>query len=309
MIREIYQKTFSVLKQKPLRLWGMSLLFSFLCGGSAVAFGVVPIVGAVIALVLEAGMCMVYLAGYRGEGFETENLFRGFQNGRFGRVAGGMAWMLLWIVLWGLIPIVGIVFAVIKTYQYRFTPYILMTRPEVKTLDAIKVSKAETEGFKGKMFLAELIFCAILYGAVLVFYVLGLIPYVGVVFKILMVLLALLIGIFAGLFLGIMQAAFYDEVQKTRRVPAYNEQLYTAPAPQQPASDQTDPAPAFSEVAYPGQAQPDENAPFEDAQQDYPAEDYYPEEQPVESGYYCPVCGASVDPDAAFCPSCGARFR
>ena len=70
---------------------------------------------------------------------------------------GGLAWMYLWIFLWSLIPVVGIVFGVIRAYEYRFTPYILMTRDDVKPTEAIKVSKAETMGYKGKMFGADML--------------------------------------------------------------------------------------------------------------------------------------------------------
>ena len=59
--------------------------------------------------------------------------------------------------LWSLIPVVGIVFGVIRAYEYRFTPYILMTRDDVKPTEAIKVSKAETMGYKGKMFGADML--------------------------------------------------------------------------------------------------------------------------------------------------------
>ena len=37
------------------------------------------------------------------------------------RVLCGMGWMMLWIFLWSLIPIVGIVFGIIRTYEYRPT--------------------------------------------------------------------------------------------------------------------------------------------------------------------------------------------
>ena len=56
-------------------------------------------------------------------------------------MVGGMAWMSLWIFLWSLIPVVGIVFGVIRMYEYRFVPYILMTRDDVKPTDALRVSR------------------------------------------------------------------------------------------------------------------------------------------------------------------------
>ena len=82
-------------------------------------------------------------------------------NWQFFRILGGMAWMQLWIFLWSLIPIVGIVFGIIRMYEYRFVPYILMTRDDVKPADAIKISKQETMGYKGKMFGADILLGAV----------------------------------------------------------------------------------------------------------------------------------------------------
>ena len=76
---------------------------------------------------------MIFLHTYQtGEEPHTADLFQTFRKDRFLRVVGGMAWMSLWIFLWSLIPVVGIVFGVIRMYEYRFVPYILMTRDDVK---------------------------------------------------------------------------------------------------------------------------------------------------------------------------------
>ena len=94
-------------------------------------------------------MAMIYLNTYRtGLEPKTAYLFSAFRKERIWHVLGGMAWMYLWIFLWSLIPVAGIVFGVIRAYEYRFTPYILMTRDDVKPTEAIKVSKAETMGYK-----------------------------------------------------------------------------------------------------------------------------------------------------------------
>ncbi len=64
-------------------------------------------------------------------------------------------------------------FAAIRAYEYRFVPYILMTRDDVKPTDAIKISKQETMGYKGKMFGADILLGAVYLGAFLVFALLG----------------------------------------------------------------------------------------------------------------------------------------
>ena len=192
MVSSIYKKTFSVLMKRPFRLWGISLLAEFLCLVAYAGFIGVPAAAFCAALLLSASMSMIFLNSYRtGLEPKTAYLFASFKKDRILRVLSGMAWMQLWIFLWSLIPIVGIVFGIIRMYEYRFVPYILMTRDDVKPTDAIKISKQETMGYKGKMFGADILLGAVYLGAFLVFALLGDIPYLGVLFRILWVLIAI----------------------------------------------------------------------------------------------------------------------
>ena len=217
MVSSIYKKTFSVLMKRPFRLWGISLLAEFLCLVAYAGFIGVPAAAFCAALLLSASMAMIFLNSYRtGLEPKTTYLFASFKKDRILRVLGGMAWMQLWIFLWSLIPIVGIVFGIIRMYEYRFVPYILMTRDDVKPTDAIKISKQETMGYKGKMFGADILLGAVYLGAFLVFTLLGEIPHLGVLFRILWVLIAIAYVLLAPLFSGIMQAAFYVEIQNRR---------------------------------------------------------------------------------------------
>ncbi|MFR7743342.1 MAG: hypothetical protein ACLU3I_08665 [Acutalibacteraceae bacterium] len=141
MVSSIYKKTFSVLMKRPFRLWGISLLAEFLCLVAYAGFIGVPAAAFCAALLLSASMSMIFLNSYRtGLEPKTSYLFASFKKDRILRVLGGMAWMQLWIFLWSLIPIVRIVFGIIRMYEYRFVPYILMTRDDVKPTDAIKIS-------------------------------------------------------------------------------------------------------------------------------------------------------------------------
>lgn len=201
MVSSIYKKTFSVLMKRPFRLWGISLLAEFLCLVAYAGFIGVPAAAFCAALLLSASMSMIFLNSYRtGLEPKTSYLFASFKKDRILRVLGGMAWMQLWIFLWSLIPIVGIVFGIIRMYEYRFVPYILMTRDDVKPTDAIKISKQETTGYKGKMFGADILLGAVYLGVFLVFTLLGEIPYLGVLFRILWVLIAIAYGLLAPLF-------------------------------------------------------------------------------------------------------------
>ncbi|MCD7889792.1 MAG: DUF975 family protein [Oscillospiraceae bacterium] len=226
-ITQNYKAAFEILKKKPILLWGLSLLSNFIIIIVSL-FGGVAIISVPVALVLQASLAVLYLKGVRGEGVETKNIFSGFTSAKQAvHVAGGMLWMELWILLWGLIPIVGCVFAVIKTYEYAFTPYILITRPEVEAMEALKESKRMTKGLKGKMFGAEaliivaVMICAIILG------IFSAIPFIGGLFSLVLLVLIVAVAAFCPIFLGLVKAKFYED--------AVNPPVaQPAPAPVQP---------------------------------------------------------------------------
>lgn len=207
--RDLIQKALAVLQQKPIRLWGVSLLCQLLIVLAAV-FGVLPIISVPIALVLNAGMAAVYLAGYRGQEVNADALFDGFK--RFFRVAGGMGWMALWILIWGLIPIAGPIFAVIKMYSYRFVPYIVIQNPDISPTEALRLSMQKSEGFKGRMFLADFIVGICCAGVMLILGALSLIPKVGIVFAVISALAGIFLGLVVPLLTGLIGAACYEEI-------------------------------------------------------------------------------------------------
>lgn len=240
-----YLASLNVLKKKPVLLWGLSLL-SNLISFLVVILGFLPIITLPITLILEASLAVVYLKGLRGEEVCSKDLFSGFSNWK--HVAGGMLWMTLWIFIWSLIPIVGVVFSVIKTYEYAFTPYILMTRPEIDAMDALKESKKLTKGLKGKMFGADalivvaFIICAIVLG------VFSIIPFIGSLFRMILFLIGVAYALFAPIFLGLVRAKFYDDAQN---VPAKNPAPAPAPAQEPAPAPVQDPAPAPAPVQDP----------------------------------------------------------
>ncbi len=318
--------------KRPFRLWGISLLAEFLCLVAYAGFIGVPAAAFCVNLLLSASMSMIFLNSYRtGLEPKTAYLFAAFRKDRILRVLGGMAWMQLWIFLWSLIPIVGIVFGVIRAYEYAFVPYILMTREDVKPTDAIKISKQETMGYKGKMFGADMLLGAVYLGAFLVFTLLGEIPYLGVLFRILWYV-AIAYGLQRSpLFSGIMQAAFYVEIQNRRAAgswhpaaparpdwptppvqpvqpsaPVQPERLPSAPQPVQSAAPEQPVCPvppvvqpSFTEAV----TQPaSQGAPVVFSPEPEPQQ---PPEEPVQtqpSDLRCPRCGAAVKiPGAMFC--------
>lgn len=210
-IMATYRGALEILKKKPVLLWGLTLLTQFLSGLASI-FGIVPIVYLPIVLALEASLCILYLKGFRGQEVSSADIFTGFK--KFMHVAGGMAWMYLWILIWALIPVVGIVFAVIKAYEYAFTPYILITMPEIGATDAIKKSKEMTNGLKAKMFWSEILVSVAIF---IVNFVLGLfaaIPFIGILFGIILFIFDVLAALLCAIFLGLIRAGFYDGAEK-----------------------------------------------------------------------------------------------
>ncbi len=220
MVMTIYKRAFQVLIKKPVKLWGVTLLGGLLSAVCSALFGIIPGVSLAISLLFSVSLTMLYLRGYRGEEVNSTHLFDAFQSWAvIKRVLCGMAWMVLWIFLWGLIPVVGPIFVIIRTYQYRLTPYILVTEPDVPVTEAIKVSTKRTSGYKGKMFLADFLAGLILGGSIFVLGLLAMIPYVGVLFGILIFLVYIAAIVLMPLFMGLVQAAFYEEITNPTIVP------------------------------------------------------------------------------------------
>ena len=206
----IMKKSIEVLKKKPVRLWGLSLMYMLLSILAGV-FGVLPIVSMPIIFVLGVGMTAIYLDGYRGKEVNSNQLFIGFKS--FWRMAGGIGWKELWVFIWALIPIAGIVFAIMKAYSYRFVPYILLSDEEISATDALKRSMEMTNGHKGKMFCADLMVVGVSFAALLVLGLLSLIPILGYAFRLLFVLAYIAVIVFVPLLAGLIGAAFYDEIE------------------------------------------------------------------------------------------------
>ena len=203
----ILKSALAVLKEKPIRLWGLSLMASLLTSLICL-FAVLPIISIPITLVLSVGMTSVYLDGYKGKEVDSNQLFSGFKN--FWKIAGGMGWMLLWMIIWSPVPVVNI----IKIYSYRFVPYILLeSDSEVTAADALNLSMKMTKGYRAKMFLADLCISAVVMIIAGLLFLVIKIP----VLNVLIGLVYVAVMIFVPLSLGIISAAFYDSIEKAEQ--------------------------------------------------------------------------------------------
>lgn len=214
MLMTIYGRALKVLMKKPVKLWGLSLLAIVLIGvlGGLCGFAI-PVLGISVGLLISTAMTIIFLRGYRGEDVNVLQLFECFKDwNTIKRIVLGLGWMGLWIFLWALIPIAGPIIALVRLYEYRLTPYILMFEPEVSITEAIKVSAAKTKGYKLQMWLADFVYVVLFIVAVVVLGLLSLIPVLGILFMLALVVLYLAFLALAPLFAGLVQAAFYEEI-------------------------------------------------------------------------------------------------
>ena len=271
MVSWICRNVRSVLQTKPWRLWGISLLAGLLTWLGVIGFVGVPAVAFCLDLALTGSLALLFLEAYRGNAVESRDLFTPFRREQLPHLVGGMAWMSLWVFLWFLIPVAGLVLGPMKLYAYRFTPYILLTRPDVKATEAIQVSARETQGYRGKMFLVDLLIYGALILAALLLTGLAQIPWMGPLFYTMLVVVVLLAVFLIPLFTGLIRAGFYDEVQHCLEDPSYSARFAppTPPAYTPPAAGQQPPQPGTQ---------------------------------------YCPICGQPAPKAARFCNNCGTKL-
>ena len=77
----------------------------------------------------------------------------------------------LYIFLWSLLFIIP---GIVKSYEYRFIPYILAENPNISVDEAFKLSKSMTDNQKGDIFILDLSFFG--------WYLLGMLTIIGTVF-------------------------------------------------------------------------------------------------------------------------------
>ena len=207
-IFDYYRKALAVLVKKPIKLWGLSLLYLLIASLIASLGSFVPIISIPIVLVLALGFTGVLLRGYHGEEVHSVQLFEGFRKEEVVRNGAGMCWKELWMLIWAFVPVMNI----IKAYAYCFVPYILLTDKEISATEALKKSMRMTDGCKGKLFGADVLCVLGFFLAMIVLVLLGRIPYIGWIFAIAAFLLYVAYILFAPLFMGLVRTAIFEDV-------------------------------------------------------------------------------------------------
>lgn len=230
MFTDNLKRVLKIMNDKPFKLWGICLLCLLLNVLSFSLFSGIVGVAIAINVLLNASMAVIFLRAIRGKDFKTFDLFSCFKSWkRIKHVLFGLAWKYLVLLLWALIPVAGIVFAVIKTYQYRFTVYVLMSDSEISITDAMAKSKEMTNGHKGEMFLSDIIPVLLFLVALFVVFLFGLLlglinAYISLfIIYSLYLALAVCFVAFVPLYSGLTFACYYDRIHRLSKAQAKKE--------------------------------------------------------------------------------------
>ena len=147
--------TAQVSPQKMTALWLVATAVLSLIGdvkiGSNAFYVFQWVLSIMLSLTLRAGFVLYCMAIRRGERAEYLTLFDGFS----------FAWKIIlltlvtyaFIILWGMLFVVP---GFIAFYRYRFALYNLLENPDIGIFQAIRMSKRQTSGLKGQLFVLDL---------------------------------------------------------------------------------------------------------------------------------------------------------
>ena len=127
----------------------------FLCSAVAAAvsgasFGLLALF---VGPAMEVGRCGFAVRIWRGEDADVETIFFGFR--QLFRNVGTMLLTYLSILLWSFLLVIP---GVIRAYSLRLVPYILADSPDIRAVDALRLSEAMTSGKRMELFLLDLSF-------------------------------------------------------------------------------------------------------------------------------------------------------
>ncbi|MCH4888869.1 DUF975 family protein [Acidaminobacter sp. JC074] len=107
-----------------------------------------------VGTVVEVG-CQKYFIKATEEEFSINHVMSGFKKGKYGNIVLTMLYRGVLLFLWTLLLIIP---GIIKSYAYRFVPYIMADNPEITPKRAIEMSNQMTNGQKFDMFVLDVSF-------------------------------------------------------------------------------------------------------------------------------------------------------
>lgn len=182
----------------------------------------------IIAGPVSLGMTFYFIKVFRGGETRVWDALSGFE--RFGKALGLMLFMTLFIVLWSMIPIAGVILAIIASIRYSMSYMIMIDHPELSIPECVRRSKHIMMGNKGKYFIMCLSFIGWMFLAAFVQGMISGIASVAMGYGIVLELISFVAGI--GLYavqayLMATEIAFYEiasgHIQEQYLNPGFNE--------------------------------------------------------------------------------------
>lgn len=124
---------------------------STLTGSEGILSTFVTILTSLMALVLHAGFVLYCMAIRRGERAEFLTIFDGFSF--VGKIIALNIITFVFVFLWSMLFVIP---GVIASYRYRFARLNLYENPEISVMEALALSKRQTFGYKGQLFILDL---------------------------------------------------------------------------------------------------------------------------------------------------------
>ncbi len=129
---------------------GMELLLS-LIGATGFVYTFIDILTTLIGSVLAVGFTLYCMAIRRGERAGYLTLFDGFTF--VGKIVLLMIVETFFILAWSMLLFIP---GVIASYRYSFAVFNLCENPDIGVMEAIEMSKRQTMGYKGQLFMLDL---------------------------------------------------------------------------------------------------------------------------------------------------------
>ena len=134
-----------------------------LIGFASLSISFVSILITLLSQVLEAGYRCYTLGVHRREEMPCESLFDGFTFA--GKIVALYIIRSFFIALWSMLFIIP---GIIAAYRYSFAMLNLCENPELGVMEALNLSKQQTNGYKMQLFLLQLSFIGYQIAAVLI---------------------------------------------------------------------------------------------------------------------------------------------
>lgn len=107
-----------------------------------------------LGFVAEVGQSRFFLEGFKGD-VSISKVFSGFNTDEYFSIVKTQALANISIFLWTFLFIIP---GIIKSYQYRYVPYLLAEDPNISSSEALDQSKRMTMGHKWDIFVLDLSF-------------------------------------------------------------------------------------------------------------------------------------------------------